>query len=91
MNSEGSLLASSSWDRRVKIYNKSLYSLARLPIQQLLKHITCFEQKDNLTPNQRCWIEFILALANRSRRFDIGVEEVLDAIALRDDDIYIEE
>ena len=72
---------------------ESLYSLSRLPIQQGLKHITWVEEtlkREDIATNQRSWLQFILALGNRYRRFDIGIEEMPEVIEAGEFDIEIE-
>ena len=68
MNSEGTLLATAN-EHAVRIIKiESLYSLSCLPRQQGLKHLSWIEetlQREDITPNQRSWLEFILALGNR--------------------------
>jgi WD40 repeat protein len=93
MNQQGTLLASGSDDNTIWLAKiKTLYSLCQLPIKEVLKHLTLVEEtltRKDITENQRNWLNFILALANNYRRFQIEVEEVAD-LGVGEFDIEIE-
>ena len=90
MSEDGTIMVSGSNDSTVK-----LFSLTYVPINAInLKQIDWLESpltKENCPKEQSNWLNFILILVRRNRRFDIEVAEASTVINVDEFDIEIDE
>ena len=95
---DGKILASYSNDKTIKLWSSLeliiLIQLSRLPIKQLSQHNREQLQKplqDNeITEEERHWLEFMQALINWHQRFDVEVEDAPQVVNTGEFDIEIE-
>jgi|GEM_PF-1253048 len=69
-SADGQLLATGSWDKTVRVWSSKLSSLVSAPQQKLSpqnkKWIEETLQNQNITQNERNWLEFLLALGTKA-------------------------
>ena len=91
----GKLLASLNWDNTIRLWSTDLAQfLMPLPIKKLCQQNREWVEKtlqDNeITEQERHWLEFIQALMNWHQRFDVEVENAPQLVSTGEFDIEIE-
>ena len=74
---DGSLLASASGDKTIVLWGSEFAALTAAPVAALVRdhdRLLTLPQREYMPRSGRVWLDFILALIDRHRRFDIEVE-----------------
>jgi len=73
----GALLASGSLDKTIRLWHSKVAVLAGTPVAVLARrhdHLLKLNRTPDLAASARAWLDFMLALVERHRRYDIDVE-----------------
>ena len=75
ITSDGSLLASGAWDRTIRLWRSEIAALTTAPVAALVRdHGRLLALRRDGGAAECAWLDFMLALVDRHRRFDIQVE-----------------
>lgn len=88
---DGTLLASGGGDRAIRLWGSDLAAMMTAPSASLVserEHLLAIQRGGVLSQGARAWLDFVLALLDHHRRFDIQLEASMP-LEVGEFDIYM--